>query len=111
MPVEQSLRKFFGLTQTCRQIRVEYRPLWLRNSKFLIFLADAKEYCKTWFPTTVDLQHAPSNLQISCCLPRNYVLFKLTSLLKIRAHRPEMRCVIVSHMRAIGAQGHIHNDY
>jgi hypothetical protein len=107
------LRIFFALTQTCSQIRAEYRPLWLRNSKPRLAPRYLSSYFRTFYPTTQDLQHAPHELQISWHhdvpieLAKDCVLdnrrdrdIDVTPLLKMRVHRSDFRARVVSHKSA-----------
>ncbi|KAL1613178.1 hypothetical protein SLS60_001410 [Paraconiothyrium brasiliense] len=41
---------FFGLSQVCRQIRAEYRPLWLSSSSFTIKYQDLEALVGAFFP-------------------------------------------------------------
>jgi hypothetical protein len=62
-------RTFFPLTQAYKQIRLEYRPLWLRRSLILVDFSDLEGllttfYCvpghnETWY------RDAPQELNIS----------------------------------------------
>ena len=42
-------RTFFSLTQACKQIRLEYRPLWLRQSRVLVDIDDLEEFLSTFY--------------------------------------------------------------
>jgi hypothetical protein len=42
-------RTFFSLTQACKQIRLEYRPLWLRQSLVLVDFDDLEEFLSTFY--------------------------------------------------------------
>ncbi|EUC45190.1 hypothetical protein COCMIDRAFT_5589 [Bipolaris oryzae ATCC 44560] len=52
--------KFFGLTQTCRQIRAEFRPLWMRNTSIRFMgLEDSVSFISTFMPAIAEFKHAP----------------------------------------------------
>ncbi|KAJ4368528.1 hypothetical protein N0V86_009433 [Didymella sp. IMI 355093] len=61
-------RAFFSLTQTCKQIRAEYRPLWLRGSSVTLDFEDLTDYFATFHgqPGTqqVDVHHAPKMMRV-----------------------------------------------
>lgn len=90
-------RTFFPLTQTCKQIRLEYRPLWLRGSLILVNFSNlegflATFYCipgrnETWY------RDAPQELTISWDHDKEEyadgeTLINIGSLLKLRAYSP-----------------------
>ncbi|KAF5849569.1 hypothetical protein GGP41_004994 [Bipolaris sorokiniana] len=55
---------FFGLTQTCRQIRAEFRPLWVRSSSIRFTgLETSVSFISTFMPTIAELKHAHADLQ------------------------------------------------
>ncbi|KAF2831098.1 hypothetical protein CC86DRAFT_366563 [Ophiobolus disseminans] len=93
------------LTQVCKQLRSEYRPLWLRASKPRIRLDALDRYCSAFFPSREDLQHAPDCLQISWYHNEDDEtgeIFDITPLLKMHAYCPRFRCEVVSHKFAEG---------
>jgi hypothetical protein len=58
-------QKYFGLTQVCKQIRAEYRPLWLRDSTFRIDLPKLCPFITTYYPKIEDYENAPKSLLIN----------------------------------------------
>ncbi|EUC28262.1 hypothetical protein COCCADRAFT_9329 [Bipolaris zeicola 26-R-13] len=57
--------KFFGLTQTCRQIRAEFRPLWMRSTSIrLMGLEASVSFISTFMPTIAEFKHAPERFTI-----------------------------------------------
>jgi hypothetical protein len=62
--IANSARGFLAFTQTCRQIRAEYRPIWMRNSYVRIDFDDFEEFVATFCPTQVDMANAPQSIQI-----------------------------------------------
>jgi hypothetical protein len=90
---EYSARRFLALTQICKQIRAEYRPLWLRDSSINLNLDDVKCFITTFFPTTDGYGNAPKLLLISWDHEGGYdedLLFDITPLLRLRAHCPTL---------------------
>jgi hypothetical protein len=85
-------RTFVGLAQSCKQIRSEYRVLWLRGSSIRIKLEDVQSYMTTFYPEAEDYCNAPKLLLISWDHENNGcdedVLFDITLLLHIRAFCP-----------------------
>lgn len=85
-------RTFMGLTQSCKQIRAEYRVLWLRDSSIRIKLEDVQSYMATFYPKAEDYCNAPKLLLISWDHENDGydkdVLFEITLLLRIRAFCP-----------------------
>ncbi|KAF2124583.1 hypothetical protein P153DRAFT_370976 [Dothidotthia symphoricarpi CBS 119687] len=90
-PNKYSARNYFALTQTCKQLRSEFRPLWLRNSGIRIDPEDLDEFVGTFYPRIDEYQNAPRLLLINwdhdICYDDNLV-FKLTPLLRLHAHCP-----------------------
>jgi hypothetical protein len=98
-PKNGGLQMFLSLMHSCSQIRAEYRPLWLLNSKPRLEPRHLSSYFRTFYPTTQDLQHAPHELQISWhhsvdSRPDREV--DVTPLLKMRVHRTDFRIRVVS---------------
>jgi hypothetical protein len=56
--------KTFGLTQTCKQIHTEYRPLWLRNLFIRASFNNIRRFADTFLSSTRELQHSPERVQI-----------------------------------------------
>ncbi|KAF2996285.1 hypothetical protein E8E13_005132 [Curvularia kusanoi] len=94
-------RTFFSLTQACKQIRIEYRPLWLRQSFVLVDYSDLKDFlCVFYHYGTHGLLHkwcrdAPRRLTISWDHDLdmnedgdNVSLIDIKPLVKLRAHSP-----------------------
>jgi len=89
--LKASGRNFISLTQTCKQIRSEYRPLWLRNSAFRIEFVDLNKFIATFYPSVKDYSNAPKLLLI----PWDHeddayddTLLDITALLRFRAFCP-----------------------
>ena len=95
-PIEYGSRffKFFALTQTCRQVRYEYRPIWFSQCPIQIWEYDLEEFVNTFMPTENDLRFAPKLLQLASESDGAQV-FSLKHLLKLRAHCPSFYCEFV----------------
>jgi hypothetical protein len=86
-----SARRFLALTQTCKLIRTEYRPLWLREASISIDLDLVQDFLTAFYPTIEDFQNAPKLLAVLWDHRDGYdedVLFDITPLLHLRAHCP-----------------------
>jgi hypothetical protein len=63
-------RTYFPLTQACKLIRAEYRPLWLRQSSVRIDLEDMNDFMTAFYPRHGDRKdwycNAPRLLLLSC---------------------------------------------
>lgn len=63
-----STRTFFSLSQTCRQLRSEYRPLWLIESSVTLDHEDLADYLATFhsLPGTrvLDVKHALKTMTV-----------------------------------------------
>ncbi|CAO2649738.1 Nn.00g010300.m01.CDS01 [Neocucurbitaria sp. VM-36] len=88
-PNTYSARKFFALTQTCKQIRSEYRPLWLRASSIRIEMENITSFVNAYYPKVEEYSNAPDLLLISWDHGHgedDEVLFDITLLFHLRAH-------------------------
>ncbi|KAI4952811.1 hypothetical protein J4E91_003285 [Alternaria rosae] len=65
VPHVLSTLRYRALTQICKQIRTEYRPIWLRQSCFCIELSTVAQFIVTYYPKVLDYQNAPKLLVIS----------------------------------------------
>ncbi|KAI4712241.1 hypothetical protein J4E89_002507 [Alternaria sp. Ai002NY15] len=48
-------RPFWGLTQVCRQLRAEYRPIYMAKQEIGMDLTEIVDYLKTFYPTATDV--------------------------------------------------------
>lgn len=58
-------RALLALAQTCRQLRVEMRPLWLSSFHARVLDEQLPEFRRTFFKQPSDLQYAPKLVEIS----------------------------------------------
>jgi hypothetical protein len=56
--IANSARGFLAFTQTCRQIRAEYRPIWMRNSYVCIDFDDFEAFVDTFCPIQFGMTNA-----------------------------------------------------
>ncbi|KAF1846130.1 uncharacterized protein K460DRAFT_377418 [Cucurbitaria berberidis CBS 394.84] len=94
-----SARKFFALTQACKQIRSEFRPLWLRKSALRIEMKNVRPFITTYYPKTEEYKNAPSLLMVSWDHgdgEDDDVLSDVTLLCHLRAHSPTFTAEFVS---------------
>jgi hypothetical protein len=99
-PLKSGVRQFFPLTQVCKQIRTEYRPLWLRGSYIRLSVHDLPRWFNTFYPHTIDLKHAPKNLQISWWHEEDDeedLVLDITPLIQLRAHCPTFDVSFIPH--------------
>ncbi|KAF9690608.1 hypothetical protein EKO04_011318 [Ascochyta lentis] len=97
VPQHLKSRTFFALTQTCNQIRSEYRPLWLRQSSVRIDFDDVHSFMETFYRPP-GLSHvwyldAPRLVTISwdhdkALYTDGNAFLDITSILKLRAFTP-----------------------
>jgi hypothetical protein len=97
-------RNFFALSQTSKQLRSEFRPLWLRNSSTRLRFDDFNKFIATFYPTQDQYEIAPKLLVISWDYlyhdedeDLESVVFDITSLLRFGACSPTSEIVFVSH--------------
>ncbi|KAF2792520.1 hypothetical protein K505DRAFT_362834 [Melanomma pulvis-pyrius CBS 109.77] len=62
---KQWIRQFFALTQVCRQIRSEFRPIYMKDNQTWIRIKDSAEYIETFFPSVLSSSNSPSSSLIS----------------------------------------------
>ena len=65
VPHVSSTLRYRALTQVSKQIRTEYRPMWLRQSCFRMELPTVAQFINTYFPKVTDHQNGPKLLLIS----------------------------------------------
>jgi hypothetical protein len=95
--------KFFALTQVCKQIRSEYRPLWIRQASFQLKACDLRPCFDTFLINSNDRKHSPKMLQISWDHGYdNDVRRDVTPLLQLRAYIPSLKCKFILHKVAVG---------
>jgi hypothetical protein len=112
MPPQNSGRKSFALTQTCKQLRSEYRPLWLRYSSIRITFDNIGQSISTFCLTGIKYEFAPKLLVISWDTFYGHnggaddtddygkfvdVPFEITALLRLRAFCATSVIKFVSH--------------
>ncbi|KAF1980454.1 hypothetical protein BU23DRAFT_594653 [Bimuria novae-zelandiae CBS 107.79] len=90
-------RNFLGLTQTCKQLRAEYRPIWLRNLEVRIRLFDLSTYLHDFYGCGPNYVNLPRLVQLSFNQDfEDYV--DLTPMLRIRAGNPAIKFEFVPHL-------------
>jgi hypothetical protein len=94
----RSGRSFLGLTQTCRIIRREYRPIWLRTSSIRVQPSRLVPYIHTFYGCrTTEYSNLPKLVQISYD-HRWQENVDLTQMLRMRAHCPATKFEFIPHM-------------
>ncbi|OAF98824.1 uncharacterized protein CC84DRAFT_1210670 [Paraphaeosphaeria sporulosa] len=94
-----SARNFLGLTQTCKLIRKEYRPIWLRNSSIRVRPRYLPLYIHTFYGCATDYStNMPKSIQISHNqdAPGQDVI-DLTLMLRMRAASPDIKFEFIPH--------------
>lgn len=94
---DDSARKFFGLTQVCRQIRAEYRPLWTQKSSVCIHYHDVEVYFEVFHRTFTHFESGndtPKNLWIYWD-PIPPSAMNLTPLIRMRMARKDFNAAFV----------------
>jgi hypothetical protein len=64
-PSQLGTLRYRAFTQVCKQIRTEFRPIWLRQSCFRMELPAVAQFIKKYYPRVTDYQNAPKLLLIS----------------------------------------------
>jgi hypothetical protein len=92
VPWQQRVWQFFGLTQSCKQLRSEYRPLWIRDLTVRLKTGIFSEFVATFLPTSKDESLlGPKLIQISWDHGLDNILEKdLTPFLLLRGRLPDI---------------------
>lgn len=53
--LRETNRPFWGLTQVCRQMRIEYRPIYMAKQEIGMDLTEIVDYLQTFYPTVNDV--------------------------------------------------------
>ncbi|KAG9185793.1 hypothetical protein G6011_07124 [Alternaria panax] len=53
--LRETNRPFWGLTQVCRQLRIEYRPIYMAKQEIGMDLTEMVDYLQTFYPTAADV--------------------------------------------------------
>jgi len=88
-----SNRQFLALAQTCKQLRSEYRPLWLRNSVLRLWPDDVRPYTNVFYHGPEEYASAPKSLFVAWDHRSplgNDLLFDLTRLLVSPPHDTQL---------------------
>ncbi|KAJ4352227.1 uncharacterized protein N0V89_007574 [Didymosphaeria variabile] len=89
-------RRFLGLTQTCKLLRLEYRPIWLRNSSVRVRCPHLLLYIHTFYGCGSKYSNLPKLVQISY----NHDIqdhIDVTQILLMRAACPNTKFEFVPH--------------
>jgi hypothetical protein len=99
-----SSRDFLALTQTSKQLRSEFRPLWLRASSVRLRFDDIDRFIKSFYSTVSDYGFAPKLLVISWYQLYNdedadldSAVFNISALLRLGAYSPTSKIEFVPH--------------
>ena len=102
--------KFFALTQVCKQIRAEYRPLWINDCSIrLNSTYSLRSFVDDFLHQTDTVKHAPKLFQYAWEHDDDSKRrVDLTVLLQLRAHCPHFQVEFVPYKVATGDQ--VHDD-
>ncbi|KAL1798946.1 hypothetical protein ACET3X_002983 [Alternaria dauci] len=115
-PSQLGTLSYRALTQVCKQIRSEFRPIWLRQSCFRMKLPAVAQFITAYYPKVADYQNAPKLLLISWDHgmtedefgeiyedydgldegSMEHVLTDITLLVRLRAHCPTFTAKFIS---------------
>ncbi|KAF2026025.1 hypothetical protein EK21DRAFT_92751 [Setomelanomma holmii] len=56
--------QFYGLTQTCRQLRAEHRPIWIQNLHIRLDVWQLDIFCQTFLLSAAEHTHRPKLIEI-----------------------------------------------
>lgn len=112
-PELPTARQFFGLTQVCKQLREEYRPIWLRNSRVRVAYEDVADYIYTFHGLETQWTHIPEMLQISVDYPFDDPddIMDLTLPLRIHAHSKGSKVQVIPYELTLGEEGAYNYDH
>lgn len=92
---------FFALCQVCRQVRSEYRPLWLSNLSIRTYLGLVASFDATFLSGNGSNSHAPKLVQIE--YDHNNTMRKdITPLVALGAQFPMLKISFVPHKLSDG---------
>ncbi|KAL1597718.1 hypothetical protein SLS60_008204 [Paraconiothyrium brasiliense] len=92
----RSGRQFLGLTQTCKLLRLEYRPIWLRNSSVRVRPSQLLLYVHTFYGCGSKYYNLPKRVQISHDHDMHDHI-DVTQILRMRAACPDTKFEFVPH--------------
>ncbi|KAF2831101.1 hypothetical protein CC86DRAFT_430773 [Ophiobolus disseminans] len=88
----ERLWKFFGLTHTCKQLRAEYRPLWVRKLCMRITPSMLPAFIDAYLSGPIQQLHIPRLIQISWHHDMDNISTKDSMpMLQLHAHCPTVR--------------------
>lgn len=95
-------RRRLAFAQTCKQIRSEYRPIWLSNSSVHVHIDVLNDFIRAFYPAKNDYHYAPKELIVS--YRYSYSTWNpraepndLTLLVRLHAHCPVLSCSYLPH--------------
>ena len=88
-----SSRAFLGLTQTCKTIRAEYRPMWLRSGRLRVDFDSLYDFIDVFYPSSATDDIAPKSLTICVNSKDNYAslsntVINLFKICQLRSRTP-----------------------
>ncbi|KAF9732646.1 hypothetical protein PMIN06_005772 [Paraphaeosphaeria minitans] len=94
-----SARNFLGLTQTCKLIRKEYRPIWLRNSSIRVRPRHLMLYIHAFYGCVTDYStNMPKLIQISHLQDAvGEQIIDLTQMLRMRTASSGIKFEFIPH--------------
>ncbi|KAF2438718.1 hypothetical protein P171DRAFT_490772 [Karstenula rhodostoma CBS 690.94] len=98
-PIEdytRSSRKYYGLTQVCRQVRAEYFPIWKRTSSVRISFDDFASFVTSFYGDEHNA-YGPGLLQLSFKRPSLGIPVQLYHFAEFRIAHPNTEIQFVSH--------------
>ncbi|KAI4946851.1 hypothetical protein J4E91_007023 [Alternaria rosae] len=95
---------FFALTQTCSQIRAEYRPLWVQHLRVaLMSTHQLANFLDTFLQSENEPKHVPKLVQFLWDHGHdNGMIFDLTRILRLHSHSPSLQLEFVPENVALG---------
>lgn len=95
-PNRPSARSFLGLTQTCKQLRQEYRPIWLSQSCVRLRIFHVRSYIQTFYGCRAHWSTLPKLLQVSFD-HRDDSVVSLSQLFRMRAACDTLKIELIPH--------------
>ncbi|CAN9194196.1 unnamed protein product [Alternaria alternata] len=96
--------EYFAVTQVCKQVRAEYRPIWVQDLRVRFeSTSEVTLFADTFLHHGSGNEHTPKTVQFSWNHGNdNITSFDLMPLLRLRARHPPSRVTFVPHMIAAG---------
>ncbi|CAN9338346.1 unnamed protein product [Alternaria sp. RS040] len=96
--------QYFAVTQVCKQVRAEYRPIWVQDLRFrFASTSEVAHFADTFLHYGSGTNHVPKLVQYSWYHGKdNQESFDLMPILRLHARSPSLRTAFVPQLIATG---------